>query len=491
MQNKLTFKKILLNEDIITLIIFSIVSIVIIIFQSSRIFSLWDFTNYTDLAARILAGQIPYLDIPLYTQPGSFVDIALSYLVFGKNIYAIYIGIFVKQIIIGILLIKIINLLFDLNFLEKIYILIIFAFLNSWSIVPQPTYDADIVFALVFSTWVFIKLLKNVQNLKMMDFVLIAISIWLPFWYKQSTGLTWLIFGHLFLIAIGLKNKKYLLIKFILLFDFIIFISILFMNIKTSIFNEWIKWAVQKPLETRLTSNMTPLAQLNRLLDFKDLFILIIIVYLFYIVINKLRFRYSLNIGFILISTTIILLDFAYRSWNKNSYFDINFDRLIAPIIISIFVYNLLNILMGKVNNFLKFLNLGLMLSLASNYLSQGIVGSSYAFFPLYLLILILSSTSIYKVTEIKKKRSKVDKYFLSIAIAIIGLSVTFYSYSKIRMAYVRFDEPVERYPKLYGWIGMPGEYLKETQTGIDLFNEYSKRGRTTVWPGEDPVSLF
>jgi len=89
MQNKFKLRELLKFEDFIAVIIFSVISIVVIAFQSSRIFSLWDFTNYTDLAVRILAGQIPYKDIPLYTQPGSFVDIAISYVLFGKNVQGI------------------------------------------------------------------------------------------------------------------------------------------------------------------------------------------------------------------------------------------------------------------------------------------------------------------------------------------------------------------------------------------------------------------
>jgi hypothetical protein len=89
------------SSELIPTLVYSIISVFYVYFQSSQIISLWDFTNYTDIAVRILNGQIPYLDIPLYTQPGTFVELAISMLIFGKNIYAVYLVILIKQFFIG------------------------------------------------------------------------------------------------------------------------------------------------------------------------------------------------------------------------------------------------------------------------------------------------------------------------------------------------------------------------------------------------------
>jgi hypothetical protein len=128
--------------------------------------------------------------------------------------------------------------------------------------------------------------------------------------------------------------------------------------------------------------------------------------------------------------------------------------------------------------------------TLITNYLAQGIVGSSYGFFQLYLFLILLSSIPLVK--KLKKDNLFVFKIISLLLVPFIfSSSVVYYSSSKIRMAYVRIDEEIGRYPVLYSWIGTPGEYLEETQIGIYLFDKYIKKGRTAVWPGEDPVALF
>lgn len=491
MQNKFKLRELLKFEDFIAVIIFSVISIVVIAFQSSRIFSLWDFTNYTDLAARILAGQIPYKDIPLYTQPGSFVDIAISYVLFGKNVQGIYFFIFIKQILTGIFILKIINLVSKLKFQQKIFLTIMISLVNSWSIVPQPTYDADLSFALIFSTWVLIRTFKNLNPLKFQDYILLALCIWLPLWYKQSSGLTWLLFSHVFLIIFSIKFKKISILKFISIFDLLLFSIVYWINFRTSLVSDWYKWAVQMPLEARLTQNRTPIAQFMGLLEYRDLFLLILILTIFLFISIRL-FRKKIPIVLILfISISVIIVDFVRNSWGKITYLEINWDRLIAPMIVSIFIYIFVAILFGKESSFIKLINLGLIATIVSNYLAQGIVGSSYAFFPLYLLIIFLSSYSYFDIREHYSLGKIKFSSIYSFSILLITLAVGYYSFSTIRMAYVRFDEPIHRYSKLYGWIGMPGKYLEETQIGIDLFKEFSSKGLTAVWPGEDPVSLF
>ena len=150
-----------LKSELIPTFVYSVVSILYVYYQSSQIISLWDFTNYTDLAVRILNGQIPYIDIPLYTQPGTFVEIAISMLIFGKNIYAVYLVILIKQVFIGYMLSSLISRLFENTLFNKLAVkiiwLVLFALLSPWSVVPQNTYDADLAFAILLAIYLLIK----------------------------------------------------------------------------------------------------------------------------------------------------------------------------------------------------------------------------------------------------------------------------------------------------------------------------------------------
>jgi len=66
-----------------------VVGLIFIYLNSSRIISLWDLSNYSDIAVRIMSGQKPYTDFQLYIQPLSFYELAVSFKVFGQNVYAI------------------------------------------------------------------------------------------------------------------------------------------------------------------------------------------------------------------------------------------------------------------------------------------------------------------------------------------------------------------------------------------------------------------
>jgi hypothetical protein len=174
----------------------------------------------------------------------------------------------------------------------------------------------------------------------------------------------------------------------------------------------------------------------------------------------------------------------------NDNYLEISWSLLLAPSIFLILVLSLVFNLFNDSPFKIKIITIFSIFTLITNYLAQGIVGSSYGFFQLYLLLILLSFIPLMK--NVNKDNFFILKVISLLLVPFIFSSiVVYYSSSKIRMAYVRIDEEIGRYPVLYSWIGTPGEYLAETQTGIDLFEEYIKKGRTAVWPGEDPVALF
>jgi hypothetical protein len=485
-----------LKSDLIPTLVYSIISILYVYYQSSQIISLWDFTNYTDLAVRILNGQIPYVDIPLYTQPGTFAEMALSMLIFGKNIYAVYLVILIKQIFIGFMLSSLIsrlfkNTLFD-NLTAKIAWLVLFALISPWSIVPQNTYDADLAFAILLAIYLLINFDNFYSQNKyinlFVNLLIVLVITYYPFFFKQTSGLVWLGFMHLyyFVTFIAFKSRMF---RYLVLLDVILITSLVFLQVNYSLVSKWWLWAIEKPIENRYTANMTPLAQLERALQYKNIFIIAVFVSLALLIILK---KYNINKSyfiFILTSVVLVVGNFLINSGISSDIFKIDWDLLLVPniflLLIISFVFNLL------IKNSFKFklLIASTILTLAANYLSQGILGSSYGFFQLYLLLILFLTTPFISSFANEKHLIKIGVILL--VPIIFSASVLYYSSSKIRMSYVRFDEEIQKYPVLYSWIGTPGGYLEETQTGIDLFDKYIKKGRTAVWPGEDPVSLF
>lgn len=483
--------------ELIPTLVYSIISIFYVYFQSSQIISLWDFTNYTDIAVRILNGQIPYLDIPLYTQPGTFVELAISMSIFGKNIYAVYLVILIKQFFIGFMLSSLIsklfkNTLFD-NLAVKIVWLVLFALLSPWSVVPQNTYDADLAFAILLAIYLLIKFDSFYSQNKFINLfvnlMIVLVITYYPFFFKQTSGLVWLGFMHLyfFIAFIVFKNKMF---RYLLLLDIILISLFLFLEINFSFISKWWQWAIEEPIENRYLPFRAPLAQLKSMSEYNDIFITIIIISV--VLIFVLR-KFSLNrTFFIFLLTSFVVVPFNFlREYSLNdNYLEISWSLLLAP---SIFLILVLSLVFNLFNNSpfkIKIITIFSIFTLITNYLAQGIVGSSYGFFQLYLLLILLSFIPLVK--NVNKDNLFILKVISLLLVPFIfSTIVVYYSSSKIRMAYVRIDEEIGRYPVLYSWIGTPGEYLAETQTGIDLFEEYIKKGRTAVWPGEDPVALF
>jgi hypothetical protein len=293
-----------LKSDLIPTLVYSIISILYVYYQSSQIISLWDFTNYTDLAVRILNGQIPYVDIPLYTQPGTFAEMALSMLIFGKNIYAVYLVILIKQIFIGFMLSSLIsrlfkNTLFD-NLTVKIAWLVLFALISPWSIVPQNTYDADLAFAILLAIYLLINFDNFYSQNKYINlFVNLSIVLvitYYPLFFKQTSGLVWLGFMHLyyFVTFIAFKSRMF---RYLVLLDVILISSLVFLQVNYSLVSKWWLWAIEKPIENRYTANMTPLAQLERALQYKNIFIIAVFVSLALLIILK---KYNINKSYLI-----------------------------------------------------------------------------------------------------------------------------------------------------------------------------------------------
>lgn len=485
------------KSELIPTLVYSVISIFYVYFQSSQIISLWDLTNYTDLAVRILNGQIPYLDIPLYTQPGTFVELAISMSIFGKNIYAVYLVILIKQIFIGFILSSLISKLFENTLFDKLVVkivwLILLALLSPWSVVPQNTYDADLAFAILLAIYLLIKFDNFYSQNKFINLfvnlmIVLAISYY-PFFFKQTSGLVWLGFMHLyfFIAFIVFKNKTF---RYLVLLDIILISLFLFLEINFSFVSKWWQWAIEEPIENRYLPFRAPLAQLKSMSEYNGIFITIIIISV--VLIFVLR-KFSLNrTFFIFLLTSFVVVPFNFlREYSLNdNYLEISWSLLLAPSIFLILVLSLVFNLFNDSPFKIKIITIFSIFTLMTNYLAQGIIGSSYGFFQLYLLLILLSFIPLVK--NVNKDNFFILKVISLLLVPFIFSSiVVYYSSSKIRMAYVRIDEEIGRYPVLYSWIGTPGEYLAETQTGIELFEEYIEKGRTAVWPGEDPVALF
>ena len=466
------------------------IGLFLIYFNSSRIISLWDLSNYADIAVRILNGQRPYLDFPLYIQPLSFYELAVSFKIFGLNIYAMYAVILIKLLIYSYIWESIIRLFLESSTTSKRYMFrtlyFVVALVNPWLIIPQPSYDADISIAILISLALLLNFDKLSRRFHIFSFLIIIIVLFLPFLYKQTSGIVWLFLVSIY-FYINVDESKY---KKFLILILVLFISYFFINYAQDGFvYEWFTNTVTRTIDTRLIPGRDPLS----LLTSSAKYIYYVSLLLPLVFINRIRGKNLTKIDFfitcVLYSPIVfIILSFMIQMFAEDKR--MVWESYLEPLILLNWFLVLLSFYISKFKSRITFIQLIILITCAANYLSQGISGSSYALWHLYLLVYLLNFKLIKKL-QIRGFVNDSEIKQIPLVALVFVLPSFIYGLTLERMNFVRFDEPVQKFRSLYVWIGTPGGYLEESQTGIDLFEKYSKLGRTTVWPGEDPVALF
>jgi len=122
--------------------------------------------------------------------------------------------------------------------------------------------------------------------------------------------------------------------------------------------------------------------------------------------------------------------------------------------------------------------------SIVIGLLAQGYYGSSHAIWPLIFVLFVIA---LRKILESKKSRG------LSIgALAPILLTVFLLSglATLSRYGWMYRNEPLGERSAAFAWVRTPGPFLQESELASDLFDLYRKKGRTAVFPGEEPVAF-
>ena len=481
------FRVQLINSS--ALCIFAI-GLFLIYFNSSRIISLWDLSNYADIAVRILNGQRPYLDFPLYIQPLSFYELAVSFKIFGLNIYAMYAVILIKLLIYSYIWESIIRLFLESSTTSKRYMFrtlyFVVALANPWLIIPQPSYDADISIAILISLALLLNFDKLSRRFHIFSFLIVIIVLFLPFLYKQTSGIVWLFLVSIY-FYLNVDKSKY---KKFLILILVLFISYFFINYAQDGFvYEWFTNTVTRTIDTRLIPGRDPLS----LLISSAKYFYYVLLFLPLVFINRIRGKNLTKLDFfrtcvLYAPIAFIILSFVIQMFAEDK--KLMWESYLEPLILLNWFLVLLSFYISKFKSRITFIQLIILITCAANYLSQGISGSSYALWHLYLLVYLLNFKLIKKL-QIRGFVNDSEIKQIPLVALVFVLPSFIYGLTLERMNFVRFDEPVQKFRSLYVWIGTPGGYLEESQTGIDLFEKYSKLGRTTVWPGEDPVALF
>jgi hypothetical protein len=152
----------------------------------------------------------------------------------------------------------------------------------------------------------------------------------------------------------------------------------------------WFNNTVTRTIETRLIQGRDPLSLLLGSFKYGYHFLLFALILL----INRIRVKsftmFDLFI-FCLIYSPISFIVFSFFKQIFEEDRTLMWESYLEPLILLNWILVLFSIYISKFKSKTSFIQLIILITCAANYLSQGISGSSYAFWHLYLLVYLLN----------------------------------------------------------------------------------------------------
>lgn len=480
----------------------TLIAIVIPIFASHYVNSVYDTTYFVTNGLRIAEGQIPYKDFILVHNPGSFLIIGMLFKIFGTSYFSLVGWMIFVQIFSMIFTFVILN-----HFISIKYLRLFFAFLSAftmpYSVVAANNYDSDSTFFILFCLAV---LLRNFNKPKPKEFVLLGFLTFVIFIIKQNVGG----FFILAMILIIFKNYNFKIIKYFALgLSICGTIFFCFLYLFSDIANWW-RYGVVFAAQQRLGDPFGPVKKIfDSSTEVKEILIAAVISILAYSLSRNLK--QQINFPFfafplILAVTALIksLINFMRHfstqlpqieisGWGGSLYYTTVNQTFWLVIFLAVPI--LLNRPLLK--NSKSAVILICVTTLYSALLSQGINGSTYGNSILFVLIPMLlvgdkSKTLAFKMPKKNTKNAATiirieRKIFRSKAFEKINL-VTFVTFITLfaitfgitgltngRLGFVDLRGEVQRNSSIQ-WIGNPGSFLPEQNYARDILKKYNDK---------------
>lgn len=466
----------------IILILLMCLSSLIIFFQSQSIWTIIDHTYQLENAYRIYIGQVPYKDFFLVVAPGTYILMAVLMKLFGlSNIVQI-----VSTMILGAF-----TLLFSYNVIKKVtnndYVSLILSaalVFCGYSIVPIPNYDINAMFFMLVSVNFLIFTLKKKHTF---NFLLTGVLLALPPFFKQNTGLVFLLMSIIALFYITIIDKKTLNIKDflkILIGIFLVFLTfylwlILFSKTSEFMYQTFIYPGKSRPIVKSLKLIIKSFLEPNKLFLYLSgiTSILILINRRLPDKIKEFTLTTLLLITMILIPCCISRkpfteLDYAYGIW-----------YVITICLGYIFIINFLRKL--EENKLFLFLPIILIPVSYASFLSQGILGSTYGIWPIFFIMVAL----IFRF--LKHNFPKTSWVFFISALTIsISIFLIVALLKNTRLSYVSNKGNIQRATrKHFELITTHGVWIGEMENFFNYVDKNIPIGESIVAiPGEDSL---
>ncbi len=476
----------------------------VVLWQNAHVAILWDTAYVLDSAARIAAGQTPYRDFPFVHPPLTFLIqaaiIRLTGRVFFHHvIYTAVVGglsTLVTWRIALALLRERISAAFSRVWLVALCAAAPLAILGVYSIVPIPEYDGDCAFWILAALW----LLLRAETRRSVPMALAAgAALCLPLFTKQNMGLPFLaatVAAVLFVLALASMRRGKAqaeatgaawLVSVLAGASATLIAAALALHWTAGIGN-YIYWTIRFAGERRLPGFSVMFAV------FHDPSLLLTLpcaaAALALLRVAVERYRWTRIAAFLLLAAPFL---FALASLLIYDDADERGDSLLElwPLLLLLAAVAAIANLAGPRRRLTvrALFPLIVLAAILGTLMSQQLWGSTYAIWPLLILLIAELLASLSQFTADRGAR-----WFLPSLAALISVTLLvcggFYIASEERLSYINLpDAPVERsaFPQLAG-MATPGPYLPE----FDALLRYAaanipRDDGLILLPGEDP----
>lgn len=181
-----------------------------VLWQNTHLTVLWDLSYILENASRISLGQRPYRDFPFPYAPLTFLLQAAIIKLFGRVVVYHYLYAAVTAGFASLLTWRILLRLLAASRLPARIVAFLLSvpliFLGTSSILPNPFYDSDCTLFIVFCAWLLLRV-ESAGFPRLPTFVCGTLLV-VPLFIKQNTGLAFLLSAAVCIAWLGIRNRR-------------------------------------------------------------------------------------------------------------------------------------------------------------------------------------------------------------------------------------------------------------------------------------------
>lgn len=484
------------STDWIAGALFFVAAAALVVWQNSRLAVLWDLSYILENAQRMALGQLPYRDFPFPYAPLTFLIQAALIKVSGRVFWHTT---FYCALLNGLSIVLTWRIMVRVlreagrraRWLALLLTLPLIP-LGIYSIFPHPFYDPDCTFAILIAVYLWKRADDTSANVRLWS-LLAGAALVVPLFVKQNTGLAFIVSaaaGLLLLFLIGLLRRQPLSKYFWTGVGALIALgsALLLISITAGLRNYW-HWTIQFAASRRAPAR----AEMLEIYSDKAL---ILWVALFLLGGALLWFsRRSEKHLLPLLAALLMAAPFVWPTIYllRDSDSSERAERLInlwPALIIFSLVTALVRIRRRK--GLALVLPLVLIATIHGAFMSQQLWGSTYAIWPLFMILLAMTITDLVRFRLDEGLRENSGWFaipFTAVSVLSLVIAGGFYLKSHERLDYANLDEGDLKHSTLPQLRGMAtrGDWLPNFEELVRYTDEHIPREEgILVVPGED-----